>query len=122
MNRLIFRGKRVDNGEWVRGHYFTFEECMNGIHHLSHRIGDLEDNFSVITETVGQCTGLSDKNEKLIFEGNVVKWNNEHKTPIIWDSEYACFRRDDHEGMSNYRNEWEAKIVGNIHTEVKDEN
>ena len=75
-NRYIFRGKRKDNGEWVTGYYV----CLNEDRHYIYT-GYAEtdcgtyypDCHEVIPETVGQCTGRTDKNGKLMFEGDVVK-------------------------------------------------
>lgn len=77
MREILFRGKRKDNGERVDGYYCVF----NGV---SHRIytGYAEtdcgeyypDCYEVIPETVGQCTELTDKNGKKIFEGDVVQY------------------------------------------------
>lgn len=73
MNReILFRGKRTDNGEWVEGlvaRYNPKFDCAN-------IVDDFESLVPVKTETVGQYTGLTDKNGKKIFEGDIVKHYN----------------------------------------------
>ena len=70
-NRYIFRGKRKDNGEWVEGDLMQWND---GTMRICVEIDDNEKTAAtVIPETVGQCTGRTDKNGKLIFKGDVVK-------------------------------------------------
>ena len=73
MNReILFRGKRTDNGEWIEGlvaRYNPKFDCAN-------IVDGFESLVPVKTETVGQYTGLTDKNGKKIFEGDIVKHYN----------------------------------------------
>lgn len=94
MREIIFRGKRVDNGEWVEGRYYKRTDYY-GYPSIKHYIivstEDLGydqafEYYEVIPETVGPLTGLTDKNSKKIFEGDVVKTEFGRLCIVVWFS------------------------------------
>nr|DAJ44842.1 MAG TPA: YopX protein [Caudoviricetes sp.] len=83
MREIIFRGKRVDNEEWVYDNSVLFFAKTTKIYGALNKWREIE----VIPETIGQFTGLTDKNGKKIFEGDIVK-----TTSVIGKNIYeVCF-------------------------------
>ena len=117
-NRFLFRAKRKDNGEWTEG--FLLKR-WDGLWIFS-----IDEKFSnlIIPSTLCQCTGLKDKNGKLIWENDIIECKDgkhNFQTQIEWDAYCAGFIFQDTEtsavGLDAITENGlysESKVVGNI--------
>ena len=99
MREILFKAKRIDNGEWVYGSYvYTFREDENcpvtcvqvEKHFIVEESGNM---FWVDEDTICQYTGLADKNGQKIWENDVVQYcdfTTEYYV-IAWEVDKACF-------------------------------
>ena len=115
MNReILFRGKRVDNGEWVYGQYaYLLNARTEDGEPIKHMIVDgTPFGQTVDPSTVGQYTGLTDKNSKKVFEGDILKWDSDE-----YGSEYNEICSWDYELLDMRKNDWKewCEVIDNIH-------
>ena len=100
MREILFRGKRIDNGEWREG--FLLKECNHhtcswnlAIEYKTNRGGQYSYNVAEIDpKTVGQFTGLTDKNGKKIFEGDMFLLDDEIIAVVIFHE--GCFKLEEY--------------------------
>ena len=126
MREILFRGKRVDNGEWVYG-YVAIHTIIGDETELKTVIVQKPDkiyqydSWTVIPETIGQYTGLKDKNGKKIFEGDIV-FCGDGKVPteIRWVQESSAFmaynlKRKECHLLNKYFDRFIGEVIGNEH-------
>lgn len=123
MRQIEFRGKRIDNSEWVYGYYARFGFTGREKNYIIPSYASNLYAIEVDTSTIGQFTGLVDKNGIKIYEGDIIKgkeWERGISHRHIGIVEYinSSFRSV---GINKYLGfhgsvDGSYEVIGNIHT------
>lgn len=114
-NRYLYRAKRTDNGEWVEGDLVHSVYKINDV--CVGKYGSEVGMHQVDESTICQCTGLNDKNGKLIWENDIVRCGK--NCTVTWCDTFASWRLNTSGWMySHFFGEAckpeDVEIVGNI--------
>ena len=138
MREILFRAKRIDNGEWAEG--YLFDDGMAEVeHYFVGRIviepykGTACDDWDITgidfcevnPETICQYTGKSDEDGKKIFEGDIVGFIGLYSTEsgysessclgeVVWSEEECCFHVTNRLSAESWEVLDECKVVGNV--------
>ena len=128
MREIEFRGQKCSDGKWVYGYYIESKTSWRG--HKPHKswivsgtisnggFFNILGRYAVKDDTVGQFTGLLDKNDKKIFEGDIVckrnlTFNLQYEGVVVYNSAIGCFRIHSESKGTTMRMGFEASDVYN---------
>jgi hypothetical protein len=127
---IRFRGKRIDNGEWVHGFYLQNNEKIYIVCECETMSNDGENTdlyaiewYEVIPETLGESTDIKDQEGNIAFEDDIIENEKGKRWCIRWginSNGFIAKSNDAHCNVfSSYHLTPKTKIVGNIHDNLE---
>ena len=117
---ILFKAKRKDNGEWVEGQYaYITNPLTEDGKPIKHLICNGTNIFNdlIDSDTICQCTGLTDKNDKKIWENDIVELPDEEGYfTCKWEEDAARFVMNGDGLTVDFDNYWsyQTEVAGNI--------
>ncbi len=131
-DRYLFKAKELDNGEWVQGNYVKgldeFANCEEAHiifepNAMFYSSGEIDGWYKVDPSTICQCTGLKDKNGKLIWENDIMVAHldddypeNETYIRILWFGSGFCSKENGSKDITpvDKFDQEHFEVIGNI--------
>ena len=131
MREILFRGKRVDNGEWVEGYYcpycFSIFPCTPAIVPKNEMEKGHWSAIEVDPETVGQYTGITDSQQNMVFDGDIIAFDFCYQhcdvhyvlNVLYTEGRYVIDCENVYWSVEDVVRRLRAVVIGNIHDNPK---
>ena len=123
MREILYRGGWIKNGEWIEGYYIFLNDTHYILEAGSEDWGENGEWFQVVPKSIGQYTGLKDRNGKKIFEGDIIRYQRGidkfELMVVIWNESTASLVLAYSKDMNYYETlmntKYYCEVVGNIY-------
>ena len=115
MREILFRGKPIDEETIIGNDFYYGDLCHYANGEVTIRQPETGSEIAVLPNTIGQFTGITDRNGKKIFEGDILKTNEADWVGKVEFKHSGYIISDDNGGYSTYPDFSKCEVIGNVH-------